>query len=171
YAARPPRRPPASPILFTSDEAVKQPGQWKVLYLRSGATTNTVLENCIVECGASIVGGFPEAVRIENAPPVLLTNCKVRASAGNGLTIYGSDPRVVSCTFNNNTSFALTMRTDSLPVLRSNTAQGNGTNAIGVFGFNVSRSGTWTKDNIPYTVYEDVFINNGVTLPLEPGVT
>src|SRR5262245_3112195 len=165
------RGTPANPILFTSDEAVKQPGQWKVLSIRSGASTNTVLENCIVECGASTVGGFPEALRIESAPPVLLTNCKVRASAGNGLTIYGSDPRVVSCTFSNNTSFALTMRTDSLPVLRNNSAQGNGTNAIGVFGFNVGRSGTWTKDNIPYTVYEDVFINSGVTLTLEPGVT
>src|SRR5436309_9957623 len=63
------------------------------------------------------------------------------------------------------------MRTDSLPMLRNSTALGNGKNAIGVFGVSVSRSGTWTKDTIPYTAYEDVLVNNGVTLTIEPGVT
>jgi len=64
----------------------------------------------------------------------------------------------------------MAMRTDCLPQLRNNTAQGNGKNAIGIFGGNVNRSGTWVRDTIPYTVYEDAYVNEGVTLTIEPGV-
>src|SRR5262245_55711002 len=57
----------ASPILFTSDEAVKQPGQWKGIDVRGGASTNTVLENCVIECGSSAAGGFGANVLFEGA--------------------------------------------------------------------------------------------------------
>jgi len=56
------------------------------------------------------------------------------------MTLFNSDPRVLGCTFYNNTNFALAMQANSLPTLRSNTASANGKNAIGVFGSNVSRS-------------------------------
>src|SRR5204863_5640946 len=70
-----------------------------------------------------------------------------------------------------NTNFALSMRTDSLPTLRNNTAQGNGKNAIGIFGGGIPRSGIWMKNNLPYTVMDQVSVNAGVTLTIEPGVT
>ncbi|HEY6167304.1 MAG TPA: right-handed parallel beta-helix repeat-containing protein, partial [Verrucomicrobiae bacterium] len=166
------RGTPASPILFTSDEAVKQPGQWKGLDVRQYGTSNTVLEYCTIEYAGSTAGGnFYGNVLFDSAPPVLITNCTVRSAAGNGMTLFNSDPRVVGCTFSNNTNFALAMRADCLPTLRSNAASGSGRNAIGVFGFNVSRTGTWTRDNIPYTAYDDVYVNQTVTLTIEPGVT
>ena len=162
-----------SPILFTSDEAVKQPGQWKGLDFRSTAGTNSIMENCIVECAAAPAGGNNENIRFDSAPPVLITNCTIRSSFGNGMTMYLSDPRVFGCTFANNGAtnggFAIAMRTDCLPLLRNNAAVGNGKNAIGIFGFYISRTGTWVRDNIPYTIYEEAQLNNGVTLTIEPG--
>src|SRR6185369_4538611 len=100
-----------------------------------------------------------------------ITNCTIRSASGNGMTLYAADPRVLNCAFNNNTNFAIYMRSDSLPVLRNNAATGNGKNAIGVFGFNVTRTGMWTRDNLPYTAFDSVVVNNGVTLTLEPGTT
>jgi parallel beta-helix repeat protein len=162
-----------NPIVFTSDETVKQPGQWRVIQFRSTASTNSVMENCIVECCASLAGGYSGSIQFDSAPSVLITNCIVRSSFTYGLTINASDPRIYSCIFSNNGAtnggFAVAMRADCLPVFRNNTASGNGKNAIGIFGYNINRSGTWVRDNIPYTIYEEASINNGVTLTIEPG--
>jgi parallel beta-helix repeat protein len=156
-----------TPILFTSDKVTKQPGQWKVLCFRSGF--NSVLENCIIECGAGLGSGFVENVRVESFVAPLLTNCLFRLASGNGLTVYGGDPRIQNCAFNNNTNLAIAMRGDSLPILQGNSASGNGRNAIGVFGYYIPRTGTWFRDNIPYTIYEEAQLNEGVTLTIEPG--
>jgi hypothetical protein len=157
-----------NPILFTSDKAIKQPGQWRVLYFRSGAGSNSVLENCIVECAAS-AGGYTENIRVDSPAAPLLTNCTIRLASGNGLTLFGADARVQNCVFNNNTNFAIAMSADSLPALRGNSASANGKNAIGLFGVNISRSGTWVRDDIPYTIYQEAVVNNGVTLTIEAG--
>jgi hypothetical protein len=156
-----------NPILFTSDKVTKQPGQWKVLCFRFGA--NSVLENCIVECAGGIGSGFVENVRVETFVAPLLTNCISRLAAGNGLTVYGGDPLVKNCTFNNNSNFAIGMRGDSLPVFQGNSASGNGRNSIGMFGYYITRTGTWFRDNIPYTIYEEAQVNEGITLTIEPG--
>src|SRR5262249_23624240 len=55
-----------SPILFTSDKAVKQPGQWRVINLRQTGGTNSIMENCIIECAAAPAGGYTESIRFEN---------------------------------------------------------------------------------------------------------
>ncbi|HYV29411.1 MAG TPA: hypothetical protein VFA77_17895, partial [Candidatus Eisenbacteria bacterium] len=67
-----------SPILFTSDETSKQPGQWRGMYCRGAGATNTVLENCIVECAASTAGGSGANIRLESVPSILITNCTIR---------------------------------------------------------------------------------------------
>ncbi len=162
-----------SPILFTSDKVVKQPGQWRVMNFRQTGGTNSIMENCIVECAAAPGGSYTENIRIENEYTfaAVITNCTIRSSGGHGISCYISDPHIQNCVFSNNTGFAVSMRTDCLPVLRNNTTQGNGGNAIEVFGNNVSRSGAWTRDNLPYTVTSDLYVNNGVTLTPEPGIT
>jgi predicted outer membrane repeat protein len=161
------------PILFTSEEVVKEPGQWRGMSFRSTASTNSIMENCIVECAASPAGGNTANIRFDSAPALLLTNCTIRSSAGNGLAMYFSDPRVFGCVFTNNgatnSGAAIAMRADCLPLLRNNSAQGNGRNAIAVFGYYLSRTGTWVRDNLPYTIYEEAQVNNGVTLTIEPG--
>jgi parallel beta-helix repeat protein len=157
-----------SPILFTSDKVVKQPGQWRALYFRSGSSSNSILDNCVIECAAS-AEGYTENIRVDAPAAPLFTNCTIRLASGNGLTLFGADARVRNCTFNNNTNFAMAMSADAFPVLRGNTASGNGQNAIGIFGVNISRSGTWVRDDIPYTIYQEAVVNNGVILTIEPG--
>ncbi len=164
----------ANPILFTSDDVVKEPGQWRAITFRSTAGTNSVMENCIVEGAASTAGGYNANIAFESPiASILITNCIIRDSFANGITILGSDPRVLSCTFTNNgatnNGLAIAMRGDCLPTFRNNTALGNGRNAIGIFGYNISRTGTWVRDNIPYTIYEEALVNNSVTLTIEPG--
>jgi hypothetical protein len=138
-----------SPILFTSDKAVKQPGQWKGIDFRQTGGTNSLLENCIVECAAAAVGGFTENIRVENesTSAAVITNCTIRSSGGNGITCFFADPQIQNCGLSNNAGFALSMRADCLPVVRNNSAQGNGQNAIEVFGNYVSRNGTWVREN------------------------
>src|SRR5262249_49486364 len=127
---------------------------------------------CIGECAAAPTGGYAENIRSENevTSAALITNCVIRSSAGNGITCYYSDARIQNCTFSNNTGFAISMRTDCLPLLRNNSAQDNGQNAIEVFGNNINRSGTWVRDNLPYSISSDAYVNAGVTLTLEPGL-
>ncbi|HVY72058.1 MAG TPA: right-handed parallel beta-helix repeat-containing protein, partial [Verrucomicrobiae bacterium] len=161
-----------APILFTSDDTVKTPGQWKALIFRA-ANTNSILSHCIVEYGAA-QGFYDESVRLENASP-LIANCTIRNARLHGLNMYNADPQVRDCSFAGNGvtngGFALVMRSDSLPALRNNSATGNGNNAIGVYGSSFSRSGKWTKDALPYTIVEDLYVNSGRTLTLEPGAT
>lgn len=163
----------AAPILFTSDEVQKAPGQWEAIIFR-GPNTNSILENCVVEGGAAS-GVCDETIRLEGAAPTL-RNCTVRNSRVHGLTLLNSDPLIENCQFLNNGStntkaFAIAMRIDSLPRLRNNTASANGHDAIAVFDYNFGRTGTWVKDNFPYTLLNDVFILNKTKLTLEPGVT
>jgi hypothetical protein len=132
------------------------------------------MENCIVECAAAPGSSFNGNIVFESTTAsVLITNCIIRHSYANGMTISGSDPRVFSCTFTNNgatnNGFAIAMRGDCLPIFRTNTALGNGKNAIGIFGYYINRTGTWVRDNIPYTIYEEAGIYPGVTLTIEPG--
>jgi hypothetical protein len=161
-----------SPIVFTSDKAVKQPGQWRGIDFHQTGGTNSILENCIVECGGA-PGNLGGDIQFENetTSAAVITNCTIRSSGGSGIFCFNSDPHIENCVFSNNTGFAMSMRADCLPVLRNNSAQGNGGNAIEVFGNNVSRSGAWTRDNLPYTVTSDLYVNNGITLTPEPGIT
>jgi hypothetical protein len=161
-----------SPIMFTSDKVVKQPGQWRGIDFQSTGGTNSILENCIVECAGAGAGSLGGNILFdsESTSGAVITNCAIRSSGGHGIRFLFSDPRVQNCVFSNNLNFAISMRVDSLPVLRNNSAQGNGANAIEVFANYVSRSGAWTRDNLPYTVTSDLYVNNGVTLTLEPGL-
>ena len=161
---------PANPILFTSDKAVKAPGQWEAIYFRDTSDdTNCVMSNCVIECGgATAYAG--ESIQILSASPTI-TNCTVRYSQTRGVTLYTADPRIENCAFQTNGGYALGMTSDSLPRLRNNTAIGNTNNAHAVFGGSFSRTGMWTRDTIPYTIINDLYIANGRTLTLEPGTT
>ena len=59
-----------------------------------------------------------------------------------------------------NVSFAMAMRIDSFVRLKNNTATGNGQNAIAIYDSWPGRSGTWVKDNLPYTLVNYAGINS-----------
>ena len=157
------------PILFTSDKAVKQPGQWRSIVFRdSSVDTNTVMEYCQVEYGAAS-GAADEIIRLDYASPTI-SHCTIRGSRANGVAFLHSEARVANCQFAGNAGFAMAMRIDSFARLKNNTAIGNGQNAIAIYDSWPGRSGTWVKDNLPYTLVNYVGINAGQTLTVEPGV-
>jgi len=159
----------ANPIRFTSDDAMKEPGQWEAIIFRDTTDdANTIMDHCIVEYGAAerIAN---ESIRFETASPTIM-NSTISHSRDDGMLLLRSDLRIENCQFSNNGDFAIAMRADSFPRLLNNTAMDNGRNEIGVFDFNVNRNGTWVKDNLPYTLVNDVFINSGITLTIQPGV-
>jgi parallel beta-helix repeat protein len=159
----------SNPIVFTSDETVKQPGQWSAIAFRdSSVDTNCVMEYCIIEYGGG-VNGADENVRLEYASPTI-RNCTIQNGRVNGLRLWGSDPTLSNCRFLNNSNIAVSMRADSFPKLQNNTATGNGQNALGIWDNSLNRSGTWMKDNLPYTLLNWVGVNGGLTLTIEPGV-
>src|SRR2546426_3244044 len=53
-----------SPILFTSDKVVKQPGQWRLIDVRPTGSTNSILGNFVVECAGAPGGGYTENIRV-----------------------------------------------------------------------------------------------------------
>src|SRR6185436_16175373 len=103
-----------------------------------------------------------------------IRNCLIRLSQFHGLNLIASDPVVENCVFRENGgtnagAFAVVMRTDSLPKFKANTAASNRHDAIGVYGANVNRTGTWVRDNLPYTLTETTYVNSGAQLALEAG--
>src|SRR5206468_6198545 len=114
------------------------------------ATTNTVLENCTIECACSHETAYDVCSLLEFRRVLFLSNCTIRSASGNGLTIYGSDPRVLGCTFANNTNFALAMRVDSLPTLRSRSEERRVGKESRARGGAFPRRRTWEKDRIHY---------------------
>ena len=99
-----------------------------------------------------------------------LRNCTIRGSRVYGLNCWRSDPLIETCQFVGNLSYAMAMRIDSFVRLKNNTATGNGQNAIAIYESWPGRSGTWVKDNLPYTLLNYVGINTDQTLTIEPGV-
>ena len=153
-----------APVIFTADNAIKEPGQWGGILLRQGSDAS-LLSHAVVEFG----GGFrAEQLRIENASPTL-QSIKVRSGRSSGLGVFGGSPSVTGMTFSENVSFAATFGTDAFPSIQGSSASGNGTDAIGRHGGTVSQSGIWKRDDIPYTIINDIFIPFEETLIIEPG--
>ncbi|HRY50596.1 MAG TPA: choice-of-anchor D domain-containing protein [Candidatus Paceibacterota bacterium] len=159
-----------NPILFTSDEPAKAPGQWLAIVFRdSSVDANTRLEHCVIEAGGGAPGAANETVRCETASPTF-SHCLFRGSRAHGLTLWSSQARIEQCQFVNNAALAISMDVHSFPILQNNTAAGNGQNAIGVLPGWTSRSGAWTKDNLPYLITDYIGVSRGHILTNAPGI-
>jgi hypothetical protein len=114
-----------NPILFTSDDVVKQPGQWRVFDFRSTASANSILENCIIEYGASVAGGYGGSLQFDAAPAILVTNCTVRNSANDGIYCNASSPLFQNCRIANNVRDGVRTVSGSSPVVTNCAISGN----------------------------------------------
>jgi len=76
--------------------------------------------------------------------------------------------QVQDCQFVGNAGYAMAMRVDSFARLKHNTAIGNGQNVIASMT-RAGASGTWVKDNLPYTLLNYVGINSDATFDHRTG--
>ncbi len=156
----------AAPIRFTSDEAAKSAGQWgEILIRNSGAGTQ--MHHCTVEYG----GGFRSAqLQFAGGAPELI-NSRVQFSRASGLAIVGGQATISGNTFHENGGFAVTATVDSFPAIQGSQATGNDANSIGRPGGTLMLSGTWTRDDIPYTITNDITVEESAVLTIASGTT
>ena len=155
-----------SPIRFTSNDSAKEPGQWGAIVINdSSDDSQTRFDHCVIEYG----GGFRNhQVEVNGASPTL-SNCTIRSGRVYGLSIVRGNPIIRDCLFTNNLNYALTADVQSFPRLSGTQATSNGHDAIGRHGGRLTSSGTWVRDNIPYTVIDDITIPADIRLDIEPG--
>ena len=157
-----------APILFTSDEKDRGPGQWGAIILRaSDGSSESLLKHCIVEAG----GGFrTEQIDISDTS-THLDQVLVRLGRAHGIRITNSNPIIESCTFDDNAQYAIIADVFSYPQVSDSKALRNGHDAIGRSGGTTTHSGTWVKDTIPYTITNDIIVKEGTTLTIDAGTT
>jgi len=133
-----------------------------------GADGNLTADGSTVNLHHAFVGySASKGLRWKNGAGGEIINTIIEHNLSNGLHLTGSsDPDVVSNTIIHNRSYAVYMEGNCLPVFSNNTIYGNDYNAIGVYG-NVGNT-TWHAD-VPYIATQDLTINSGSTLTLEPG--
>lgn len=154
----------AAPIRFTSANPA-QPNWWGGIAISHSAVgMNSELTHCIIEHGA--FEGYP--VSLVNASP-RFDFCTFRSSRGYGLYLNNSDPQFTGCLIAGIPYEAIIFDGPCFPVLNDNLVIGNLVNVISVSAPNLSRSGTWMDDDIPYRLRTDVKVLPSSTLTIEPG--
>jgi len=110
------------PILFTSDDATKAPGQWGRIFVRDASRDeDTLFENVLLEYG----GGFQDAqLVLEQASPSM-TRLSSRFSRQDGLYMTGSNPTINQSRFEDNLRAGIRAATGSSPVIRGSTFLNN----------------------------------------------
>ena len=152
-------------IVFTSDETDKLPSQWGHIGVRANSDDAlTRFSYCDFEYG----GGFQnELLSLQASPSV--QHCRFTGSRDRGLTLIGSSSRVAFNEFKSNAGYAVFMDLNSFPKFERNSAESNGGNSIGVSGGTFQFSGTWVRDEIPYTLVSDTHLAEALSLSIDPG--
>lgn|GEM_PF-3255468 len=192
----------ALPIVFTSAQTTRAPGDWDGLAFRNTTqSANAQLDHVVVEYGGGSTSNTN--IHIDNrvsAARVSAQHGTVRHSSGHGIFLQGGlqgsfiqmvDQVIISqnagygllqedatvgsvtltgSTLQNNGSYPVRVRADTVGLLSGNTYGGNNPNAIEVVGQAVTTSQTWQNDGVPYVIITaDITIQNGAVLTLESG--
>ena len=178
-------------IIFTSNEASPQPGDWNDIIFRLNATDDSIIENAIIE-----YGGIYGNIRISSSNPTI-RNCIIRRSLNAGIRMYKSTSEISGCRFEENEGYGIYINSSS-PILDANEFINNGSYPIAV---NIGSGGcpepviygtNTFSGNDPDQIYFDVYcigfdltlrylgipyfftgltvVKNGATLTIEPGV-
>jgi PKD repeat protein len=107
-------------IIFTSNEASPQPGDWRSINFVSTATDDSIIENAIIEYGGSQFAN----IRISNSNPTI-RNCIIRHSLTNGIYFYGSTSQISCCDITENESGISTGSSSGTPNITYNNIFGN----------------------------------------------
>ena len=181
-------------IIFTSNEASPQPGDWANIVLRPN-DPDSIIENAIIEYGGRGTGTTQGSIYISGSSPTI-RNCTVRYSSDTGISVYESTAEISNCVIEENTGYGL--RCDAFSgVLDGNLFARNGSfpiylyprqspnptvNIANAFDSNspnqiyLDGGGSITSDytllnfGIPYFLPGLTVVQNNATLTIEPGV-
>lgn len=96
----------ANPITFTSSLASPSPGSWRNLTFLSSSDANSVLAYCFFEYGGSGTNGAT-VFYATGAPNIRIANTTIRYSAGHGVNVRASSPRISASIFRENVGYGI----------------------------------------------------------------
>jgi len=112
-------------IIFTSNEASPQPGDWKSINFNANASDDSIIEYAIIEYGG--VGGI---IDISSSNPTV-RNCIIRYGSDEGIYISDSTSEVSCCDItNNDIGIHVSGRILNNPTIINNNIFGNTTYGI-----------------------------------------
>lgn len=119
---------PSQPIVFTSNAAIKAPGDWIGLsFLYYGQGELTVLDHCTVEYAGQ--GNVP-AVRVLGVPdPLTIKNSSITNNLNHGIYVLNSSPSIINNSITNNVD-GISLDLNSLPIITDNVINLNSSNGI-----------------------------------------
>ncbi len=186
-------------ITFTSSQGTPAPGDWRYLSF-DGADSGCTLDNCDLSYGGTYawtciigIGAGGSNVEISNSTishssaygifsynsgSPTITNCTIHDNASYGIYCYSSwdTPAISDCTIRDNGSYAIRMYANGIEgITGPSTISDNSPNAIQVPGGNIDGQGddsaAWYDHGGYYRFSDDVQVNDGKTLTLNPGIT
>ncbi len=162
----------SSPIVFTSLYNHEAGSFGGVYFAETIDNTNTHLSYCVIENGGSNYFSHTGAavVFFDQCSPTF-TFCTFQNNKQNGLWIKNAAPTVENCRFQNNRNNAIVIESNSFPLLKNISAEGNGSNAILIKGGNWSGTGVWPSPSIPYEITDDVILTEESDITLASGNT
>ncbi len=182
-----------APILFTSAQPTPAPGNWKGLDFTSLTIGgSTLLDHVIVEYGGA---GTNNANINLNGASFLIQRSTIRNSSGRGIRVQGNASPTINqdtvsqnagygliqegtagsvtltgSSFQNNGSYPVRVRANTVGLLSGNTYAGNNPDAIEVIDPVVSSSQTWQNQGVPLIITSDMTIQGLAVLTINPGV-
>ena len=154
---------------------------WGGITLESTNDTTSIIKYCVLRYG-NTPGAYYNTVYTQGLLTLINTSATI---ANDTLTdnVYGiyaflvSKPTISNCVFVNSQYTPIAMSISANPTFSgTNVMQNPGLHALGIIGHAVSANGTlYRRDfagytNITYVVLDDVTINSGSTVTVEPGV-
>lgn len=96
----------ANPITFTSSLASPSTGSWRNVTFLSSSDANSVLAYCFFEYGGSGTNGAT-VFYATGAPPIRIASTTIRYSAGHGVNVRSSSPRISASIFRENVGYGI----------------------------------------------------------------
>jgi len=163
-------------IVFTSNRSTKNRGDWKAIYFKNTGG-NSVLDHCLVEYGGSSTGWGWANICVDGISTVTISNTNSYRSYDVGINVINeANPTITDCELAYNRYDGMAVEINSYPVVSDNSAHHNDRwNGIMVYGGDITVSGTWYADSIPYVINDsDAYNGNrnieaGVTLTIQAG--
>ena len=178
-------------IIFTSNAANPQPGDWGGILFTGTDSDDSIIENAVVEYGG--YNGSGNIKTIESSPTI--KNSIIRYSLNSGISLYNSSSHISGCSITENGAYGIRIY-NSVPVIDNNTFSFNKSYPISIknqfsyelpyiyktniFNFNqpnqifvylpyLTTSQTLYNIGIPYYIDQKLTVYNA-TLTIEPGV-
>ncbi|MFO7863474.1 MAG: hypothetical protein R6U85_05705 [Salinivirgaceae bacterium] len=161
------------PITFTSSSVQKDYGQWNYIEFESGATSNSILEHCIVEAA----GGYADyvgAIEIDGCN-ISIKNTEIRLSASYGITLDHDAyfKEFTGNNINNCNSYAIEISGKYAHTIGTGNTYED-VLGIKVYGGTIDQNEViWKAQTTPYVLTSNLYVESpsGSTLIVEPGST